>query len=313
MPSSRVMTSGAADEATVSSLLSRFGGVLTSVGSTIGTIVGFGYFGVCALAFTFQRKLQYFPTKEPPPPVSALPPVCRGIEECTVRTEDGETLQAWYWPAIPGGKHSKITLLQLHGNAGSRHNRLYWAHHMRTRLGVGVALLDYRGYGGSTGRITEAGMIMDGVAGITWAATKAAESGSKLVLHLESIGSAAGVAAAARLSPDSGVSGIVVEGGLSSCVELAKNIFSFIPVGLLMKDKWAGTCAAAAALEPDVPFMSMHGDRDEIVPLWCGRKLFDAVRGVKVWREFKRGGHNNLIEKHGYFESLDEFYTEHVS
>ena len=53
--------------------------------------------------------------------------------------------------------------------------------------------------------------------------------------------------------------------------------------------------------------------RDEIVPLWCGRKLFDAVRGVKVWREFKRGGHNNLIEKHGYFESLDEFYTEHVS
>ena len=166
--------------------------MLTSVGSTIGTIAGFGYFGVCALAFTFQRKLQYFPTKEPPPPVSALPPVCRGIEECTVRTEDGETLQAWYWPAIPGGKHSKITLLQLHGNAGSRHNRLYWAHHMRTRLGVGVALLDYRGYGGSTGRITEAGMIMDGVAGITWAATKAAESGSKLVLHLESIGSAAG-------------------------------------------------------------------------------------------------------------------------
>ena len=233
--------------------------MLTSVGSTIGTIVGFGYFGVCALAFTFQRKLQYFPTKEPPPLVSALPPVCRGIEGAPCAPRTARPCKRGTGPPFRAPS-TRITLLQLHGNAGSRHNRLYWAHHMRTRLGVGVALLDYRGYGGSTGRITEAGMIMDGVAGITWAATKAAESGSKLVLHLESIGSAAGVAAAARLSPDSGVSGIVVEGGLSSCVELAKNIFSFIPVGLLMKDKWAGTCAAAAALEPDVPFMSMHGD-----------------------------------------------------
>ena len=52
------MSSGAADEATVSSLVSRFGSLLVSAGTTIGTIVGFGYVGVCALAFTFQRKLQ---------------------------------------------------------------------------------------------------------------------------------------------------------------------------------------------------------------------------------------------------------------
>ena len=84
-----------------------------------------------------------------------------------------------------------MTLLQLHGNAGSRHDRLYWAHHVRARLGVAVALLDYRGYGGSTGRVTEEGMIRDGVAGIQWASTKANETGSRLVLHLESIGSAA--------------------------------------------------------------------------------------------------------------------------
>jgi len=43
-----------------------------------------------------------------------------------VRAEDGVLLQGWHWPAPAGGKHSKITLLQLHGNAGSRHNRLYW-------------------------------------------------------------------------------------------------------------------------------------------------------------------------------------------
>ena len=78
-----------------------------------------------------------------------------------------------------------------------------------------------------------------------------------------------------------------------------------------MKDKWAGTWRAAA-LRPEQPFMSMHGDRDEIVPLWCGRRLYESVRGRKVWKEFKKGGHNNLMEKPGYFEALDEFYEQYV-
>jgi hypothetical protein len=64
-----------------------------------------------------------------------------------------------------------------------------------------VTLLDYRGYGGSEGGVTEAGMIADGQAGIAWTRTRADETGSKLVLHLESIGSAAGIGAAARVDP----------------------------------------------------------------------------------------------------------------
>ena len=108
------------------------------------------------------------------------------------------------------------------------------------------------------------------------------------------------------------MAGVVVEGGLSSCVEIAQKLFSFLPLTLLMKDKWDGTCDAVASLDPDMPFMSMHGDHDEIVPLWCGKKLFDAVKGKKVWKEFKRGGHNNLMEKPGYFEALDGFYTNDV-
>ena len=183
---------------------------------------------------------------------------------------------------------------------------------MRSRLGVGVALLDYRGYGGSTGTVTEKGMILDGVAGIQWARTRTNETKSKLVLHLESIGSAAGICAAARLGEDFVIDGIVAEGGLSSCVEIAQKLFSFLPVGMLMADTWLGTCASASKLNPRMPFMSMHGDRDEIVPLWCGRKLFDAVKGTKVWKEFKKGGHNNLMEKNGYFEALDEFYEQFV-
>ena len=48
------------------------------------------------------------------------------------------------------------------------------------------------------------------------------------------------------------VDGIVAEGGLSSCVEIAQKIFSFLPIGLLMKDKWQGLTLVhfSAQLEP---------------------------------------------------------------
>ena len=163
----------------------------------------------------------------------------------------------------------------------------------------------------SAGRVTEEGMIRDGVAGIQWASTKANETGSRLVLRFGS-----GIGAAPREStPPRGSSRpperrartparggarrrIVAEGGLSSCVEIAQKLFSWMPLGLLMKDKWAGTIASAP--EQYITAASgAGGERDEIVPLWCGRRLHDAVRGKKVWKMFKRGGHNNLMTMPG--------------
>ena len=301
------------------SMLGRLGGLLMGLTSGVAKAAAIGYVGVCALAFAFQRKLQYFPTTEHPPAVATLPPAYGDIEEFTVRTEDGVTIRGYHLPVptmnIAHTKHPKIHLLQLHGNAGSRYHRIPWAHYTRVRLGCAVTLLDYRGYGGSEGKVTEAGMILDGKAGIQWAATRANETGSKLVLHLESIGSAAGICAAAALRKDArggdiGVAGIVAEGGLSSCIEIAEKVFSFLPVRLMMKDKWNGVCGAAASLDPAMPFMSMHGTRDEIVPFWCGEKLFESSSSTrKVLKEFKRGGHNNLADQTGYIEALDEFYT----
>jgi hypothetical protein len=128
------------------SLAGRLGGLALSAGKTLGCVFGCGYIGVCALLYVFQRKLQYFPTKDPPPSVSSLPAVCRDIEEFTVRTEDGETLRGWYWAPVVGAKHADVTLLQLHGNAGSRHNRLYWAHHVRNFPITTIRLPDRRDY-----------------------------------------------------------------------------------------------------------------------------------------------------------------------
>ena len=106
--------------------------------------------------------------------------------------------------------------------------------------------------------------------------------------------------------------GIVVEGGLSSCVEIAAKLFSFLPVRALMKDKWAGTCAAAAALRPEQPFMSMHtATATRSCRSGAGAGCTSPCAAARCGRSSRRG-HNNLMEKPGYFEALDEFYEQYV-
>ena len=94
-------------------MLGRLGGLLMGLTSGVAKAAAIGYVGVCALAFAFQRKLQYFPTTEHPPAVATLPPAYGDIEEFTVRTEDGVTIRGYHLPVptmnIAHTKHPKIT------------------------------------------------------------------------------------------------------------------------------------------------------------------------------------------------------------
>lgn len=62
-------------------------------------------------------------------------------------------------PNFPG-----VTFLMFHGNAGNRYHRLEWLQLLREELGVNVCMVDYRGYGGSGGTPTEAGIKYDALA-----------------------------------------------------------------------------------------------------------------------------------------------------
>ena len=77
-----------------------------------------------------------------------------------------------------------------------------------------------------------------------------------------------------------------------------------------MLDKWNNTCAAARQLSMKTHFLSLHGTSDAIVPLWCGRKLFDAVACEhKRFVHFNGGGHNDLLDQPTYIQTLEEFYA----
>src|SRR3979490_1121354 len=103
---------------------------------------------IVAALFLSQRLILFRPDKTRPDLARAG---IASVREITVKTDDGLDLLAWYMPpAHPGGR----VVLHLHGNAGHIGHRAYRLAALQ-RLGWGMLLLEYRGFGGNPGRPSE--------------------------------------------------------------------------------------------------------------------------------------------------------------
>src|SRR5262249_39649819 len=121
--------------------------------------------GLVALMYVMQRSLMYFPERlHTPPAMGGLPEA----QEVALDTEDGERVIVWHLP--PRGEKQPV-VLYFHGNGGALRNRV---DRFRALIadGNGLVALSYRGYGGSTGRPTETGLIADAEAAYAFAAAR---------------------------------------------------------------------------------------------------------------------------------------------
>ncbi|PIK70018.1 alpha/beta hydrolase, partial [Methylobacterium frigidaeris] len=223
------------------------------------------YGAVVAAFWWFQRGLLY-PGQGGPVPVTGarLPP---GIETVAVSTADGERLRALWLPPAEGSG----VVVTFHGNASlpEWHAERFAAGPWRAR-GWGVMAPAYRGYPGSTGRPSEAGLIADGLAALAEARRRA--PGAPVLLHGHSLGAAVAVAVAARTGP-AGVLGLYLEAPFDSMTAMARHHFRLLPTGLLSdtwrSDRIAGTVA--------VPILVVHGDADPVIPAKYGARLARAA------------------------------------
>ena len=249
------------------------------------------YLAICLATFLFQRRLQYFPdTEVVPVPTGAR---WRGLEPVTLRTQDGVRIEAFFWP----GTRDTAVLL-LHGNAGHRGHRLGWMADLRAR-GWPVFLLDYRGYGGSDGSPSEEGLVLDAEAAVDWLATR----GHERVVYL---GSSLGCGVATRLAVRRPAAGLVLQSGAASLAAVGQQAYPFLPVGLLMKDRFD---VAADAARVRCPSLSIHGDRDRDIRLEHGRALHAALGGEKTWWVVEGAGHNDVVDRagHAWFDRVHAF------
>ncbi len=242
-----------------------------------------------------EKRFIFFPYKtiEGTPDEWGMP-----YEEIYFTTDDGLRLHGWLIP----GTGSPITLLWFHGNAGNVSHRLENIKLRRDRLGINILIFDYREYGRSEGRVSEEGTYRDGDAAIRYLQGRSGLDPGKIVLLGESLGGAVAVEMAIR----HGCAALVLESPFLSIREMAKLSFPFLPIGPFLRTRY-DTLSKIDKVR--APILIVHGDRDEIVPIWHGRRLFEAAPEPKEFYTVKGAHHNDLYLVGGkaYVEALGGF------
>jgi hypothetical protein len=250
------------------------------------------YCGFVALLYVTQRSLQYFPDSYRTAPAAAGLPEA---EEAVVDTADGERVLLWHVPP----KGDKPVILYFHGNGGSLRYRV---DRFRALIadGTGLVAVSYRGYGGSTGRPTEAGLLEDAAAAYAFAAARYPPE--RIALWGESLGSGVAVALAAEKP----VGRVVLEAGFSSAADVGAGVYWYVPVRLLMKDQFRSDLRIGKVT---APVLMLHGDRDNIIPIALGERLYALINAPKRFVRFPGGGHENLGLR-GAIEAAKQFLAE---
>jgi len=248
-----------------------------------------GYGGLLTLMYVFQRALMYFPdTTRTQPAQAGLPQAA----EVTLRSEDGETLIAWHVAA----RGDKPVVLYFQGNGGGLNLRAERFRRL-TADGTGLLALSYRGYGGSSGKPSEDGLILDARAAYDFAAART--PARRIVLWGESLGSAVAIALAAGRE----VGGLMLDAPFTSAADVGAAAYPFAPVRWLIKDAFRSDQRIARI---SAPLLVMHGERDRIVPISFGERLFALAREPKRMVRFPQAGHVDL-DDHGAAKVVKEF------
>jgi len=234
---------------------------------------------------TLVDSLVYFPDRElyGDPSEAGL-----AFTDLTVPTEDGERLHAWWIPtrAAPARGH----VLFFHGNAGNVSHRLEHAVGL-TAAGLDLLLVDYRGYGRSTGRPSEEGLHRDARAARAALVAGGQVDPARLVYMGESLGGAV----ALRLALEAPPLACVLQSTFTSLRDVARQHYP-APLSTLAGDAYPNLERIRLLR---APVLILHGDVDEIVPVTHGEALFQAAPEPRRLCIVPGAGHNDLVRSMG--------------
>ncbi|RYP80748.1 hypothetical protein DL769_002295 [Monosporascus sp. CRB-8-3] len=261
----------------------------------------------------FKQKALIYPSHMPPNSrTDVLRPSQCGIndfEELVIPTTDGEKLSAFYIRAPRRGRHAKCTIVMFHGNAGNIGHRLPIARMLINYVGCNVFMLEYRGYGLSTGEPDEKGLMIDAQTALDYLRDRAETRSHKLVIYGQSLGGAVSIKLVQKNQHAGDIVGLVLENTFLSMRSL---IPSVIPpakyLAMLCHQVWPSESLIPNITE--IPILFLSGLQDEIIPPSHMRKLYElATTPTKIWKPLPGGDHNSSVLEEGYFEAISEFVS----
>ncbi len=226
-------------------------------------------------------------------------------EDVWFKAEDGTELHGWY---IPGS--SDVTWIFCHGNGGNISARLDNLRDIRTRLGAGVFIFDYRGYGLSEGVPSEAGTHLDALAALESVKRRLAGQRSRIVYFGRSMGCSVATRLAVEHPPDA----LILEGPPPSIPRIAHLHAPWIRFPLLRAIMRTRYETFRDITRVKSPLLVIHGDADDIVPMKFGKEVFDAANEPKEWLMVSGAGHDraDLVAPDVYYSAIETFIERHT-
>ena len=254
-------------------------GLLRTVMLLLGTVAAM-IVAWCGWLYATQRSQIYFPTPESESAVAQV----LWIESA------GERLKVWAVER-PGPR----ALLYFGGNADDV------AGHIESFVAAfpehSLYLVNYRGYGGSSGRASEEALFTDALA--VYDRVRTRHSGIAVM------GRSLGSGVAMSLASERPVERLVLVTAFDSLVNVAKQHFRWLPVGLLMRERYDSASRASAV---QAPVLIVIADQDEIVARERSEALVSAFAGGQAQVVVAPGvGHNTLDLSPAYLVAVREF------
>lgn len=236
--------------------------------------------GVLLVVWSLQRQLMYFPDRADPGSVTEVVPDGRDL---TLTTADGLELGAWFLPPAPAADTGYAVLLAP-GNGGNRAGRTGIGEQL-ARRGIGVLLLDYRGYGGNPGSPSRGGIAQDADAAVA-ALGELGYPPERLVYLGESLGTGVVAEMAERQPP----AAVVLRSPYPTFAEVGRVHYPWLPVGLLLRDDYD---VVGPLSRTDVPVTVISGTADTVVPAELSASVARQVRHLADEVVLAGVGHND--------------------
>ena len=218
-------------------------------------------------------------------------------KETRFRAEDGVMLHGWFFPL----ENDAPVILFFHGNAGNMSNCL---DNIRLMLasGLQVFIFDYRGYGKSEGKPSEAGLYKDGIAAYDYLVSGKRIKADKIICFGHSLGAAVAIDTALKRS----VRSLIIESPFTSIKGMARSMFLFSLLSPIIPANYNNL---EKIKEVMVPKLIIHGDKDKLVPFSMGTALYETSTGTKYFYKISGAGHNDTYITGGekYFHIITEF------
>jgi fermentation-respiration switch protein FrsA (DUF1100 family) len=215
------------------------------------------------------------------------------IESQFIPSTSGNKVHSWFIKPItdvlPRG-----TILFLHGNAGNILSHMDGALPFVQR-GYQVLIIDYSGFGFSSGKATVRNTREDANSALKWLSQRPEVKEGKLLIYGQSFGGH--LAAVVAQENEQAVDGVIIEGAFSSQKDIAQTHAGFLgPV--LVKQHYSGKSSLAKFHKP---VLIIHSTEDETIPLPHGKRLYGAANQPKEFYEIK---HAHIMGPTFYADSI---------